>query len=83
MKLRNRTAALLAIPALTLAMTACSDNEDTTVVTDAPEDTKINSCPASFRSESTLTSSSTRRMFSRPVAWARVEVPTFTTILIE
>lgn len=41
MKLRNRTAALLAIPALTLAMTACSDNEDTTVVTDAPEDTKI------------------------------------------
>lgn len=41
MKLRNRTAALLAIPALTLAMTACSNDEDTTVVTDAPEETKI------------------------------------------
>ena len=37
MKLRNRTAALLAVPALTLAMTACSSDEDTTVVTDAPE----------------------------------------------
>ncbi len=41
MKLRNRTAALLAIPALTLAMAACSSDEDTTVVTDAPEGTKI------------------------------------------
>lgn len=41
MKLRNRTAALLAIPALTLALAACSDNEDTTVVTDAPAETKV------------------------------------------
>ena len=39
-------------------------------------------CPAFFRSESTLTSSSTWRMFSRPVACARVEVPTLTTIFI-
>ena len=40
MKLRNRTAALLAIPALTLALAACSD-DDATVVTDAPEATKL------------------------------------------
>ena len=40
MKLRSRTAALLAIPALTLALAACSD-DDATVVTDAPEATKL------------------------------------------
>ena len=34
------------------------------------------------RSLRTFTRSSTWRMFMRPVAWARVEVPTFTTILI-
>ena len=38
--------------------------------------------PAFFRSDSTFTSSSVRRMFSRPAAWARVDVPIFTTILI-
>ena len=48
----------------------------------APEDTKITSCPAFFRSDSTLTSSSTWRMFNRPVAWAKVEVPTLTTMRI-
>ena len=48
----------------------------------APEDTRIISCPAFFRSLRTFTRSSTWRMFMRPVEWARVEVPTFTTILI-
>ena len=48
----------------------------------APEETKISSWPAFFRSLITLQSSSARRMFSFPVAWVRVEVPSFTTILI-
>ena len=48
----------------------------------APEDTSTSWFPAFFKSDSTFTSPSTRRMFSRPVGWARVEVPTFTTILI-
>lgn len=62
MTLRNRTAALLAIPALTLALAACSSNEDTTVVTDAPEATKVSeavagdgSTPATTEGEATTT----------------------------
>lgn len=41
MKLRNRIAVLLAIPALTLSMAACGGNDDETVVTDAPETDKV------------------------------------------
>ena len=46
----------------------------------APEETRMISWPAFFRSLRTLHSSSTRRIFSKPVGWARVEVPTFTTM---
>lgn len=55
MKLRNRTTALLAIPALTLAMTACSSDEDTTVVTDAPEQTKISEAVEGNGTDATTT----------------------------
>ena len=48
----------------------------------APEDTSTSSCPAFFRSLMTLHSRSTRRIFSFPVAWVRVEVPNLTTIRI-
>lgn len=41
MKSRNRVAALLAVPVLTLAMAACSSDEGESVVTDAPETDKI------------------------------------------
>ena len=41
------------------------------------------SLPAFFRSLSTLHSASIRWIFSRPVAWARVDVPTLTVIRIE
>ena len=46
----------------------------------APEETRMISWPAFFRSLRTLHSASTRRMFNKPVGWARVEVPTFTTM---
>ena len=49
----------------------------------APDDTRITSCPAFFTSLSTLHSASTRRMFMCPVGWARVDVPTLTTIRME
>ena len=55
MKLRNRTAALLAIPALTLALAACSDNEDTTVVTDAPAETKVSEAISGDGDDATTT----------------------------
>lgn len=51
MKLRNRTAALLAIPALA----ACSDNEDTTVVTDAPAETKVSEAISGDGDDATTT----------------------------
>lgn len=40
MSLRTRTVALLAIPGLALGLAACGDDNDQTVVTDAPEATK-------------------------------------------
>src|SRR5699024_7627966 len=46
----------------------------------APEDTSTISCPAFFRSLITLHNSSTRRIFSFPVPWVRVEGPIFITI---
>ena len=55
MKLRNRTAAFLAIPALTLALAACSDNEDTTVVTDAPAETKVSEAISGDGDDATTT----------------------------
>ncbi len=48
----------------------------------APDDTSIISCPAFFRSLSTLQSFSMRCIFSLPVECASVEVPTFTTMRI-
>lgn len=55
MKLRNRTAALLAIPALTLALAACSGNEDTTVVTDAPAEAKVSEAISGDGDDATTT----------------------------
>ena len=49
----------------------------------APDETRMTSCPAFFRSLSTLTRSSVWRMFSRPVECASVEVPTLTTMRIK
>ena len=40
----------------------------------------MTSCPSFFKSLNTLTSSSAWRMFNRPVGYANVEVPTFTTM---
>ena len=48
----------------------------------APDETRMISCPAFFRSLSTLHSRSIRWIFSRPVACANVDVPTLTTIRI-
>ena len=48
----------------------------------APDETRMISCPAFFRSLSTLHSRSMRWIFSRPVACANVDVPTLTTIRI-
>ena len=61
------------------AIVACAVRADLLVMPMAPEETRIISCPAFFRSLRTLTSSSTWRMFSRPVAWARVDVPDMPT----